>query len=136
MTALAADRYNATRRLGLDFVFPIKAGVKIYTGALVVIETATGFAKPGVSAAGLICVGVAQETKDNTLGANGALTVAVKHGTYPFSNPAALTATSIGVPAYIVDDQSVNAIATAQSLAGMIVDVNTEGLWVDTYRKA
>lgn len=131
MAALTADRYT-DERLGRDFYFPVKAATKIYAGSIVVLD-GSGWAKPGVGASGLVCVGIAQAFVDNTIGAaaNGSQFVKVRFGTFKLGNPAMLTKTSIGGIAYVVDDNNVNATSSSQSLAGIIVDVDGDGqLWV------
>ena len=132
MTALTKDR-STTERNGDFYVFNVKANVKIYAGSIVVLDA--GNAKPGVTAAGLVAVGRAEETVDNTGGANGAKTVKVKRGVYRFENAAAdlVAATNIGSPCYVVDDQTVAAThaGNTRSAAGIVRDVDDAGVWVE-----
>jgi hypothetical protein len=130
MTALNRDR-NTPERTGKDFGHPVLGNVKIYAGALVVLS-ATGFAAPGSTALALIAVGRAAEEVDNTGGADGALTVRVERGTFQWGNDASINRTHIGKTAYIVDDQTVAATdgAGTRSAAGLIVDVDADGVWV------
>ena len=69
MTALAADRDTPLRK-AQDFFYSMADNVKIYAGSLVVLDTA-GNAKPGVSGTGLVAVGRAKTTIDNTMLARG-----------------------------------------------------------------
>jgi hypothetical protein len=59
----------------------VKGGSKIYKGAFVVIEEATGYAKPFVAAASAgtnnFFVGIAYEDADNTAGSSGDVSVRV-----------------------------------------------------------
>jgi hypothetical protein len=128
MTALSADR-NTPKRDGKQFKYPVLAATKIYAGSIVVLDT-NGWAKPGVTATGLICVGVAQETVDNTSGASGDLYVLVEQGVFRLANGESVTKTAIGDLAYITDDQTVAAVSTGKSVAGYFVDVDTLGVWV------
>lgn len=129
MTALTAERAIATRRAD-DFADPVAAARVIYAGALVVLS-ATGWAQPGTTAAGLIARGVAQETVDNATGANGDQTVPTRSGCFRFVNNAGdVLRTHIGTNAYIVDDQTVSSVATGRSVAGLIKDVDADGVWV------
>lgn len=129
--ALTKDR-NTTERNGDFYVFNVAANVKIYAGALVVLDA--GNAKPGVTAAGLFSVGRAEELVDNTGGAAGAKTVKVKRGVFCFENAAAdlVSDANIGSPCYVVDDQTVAAThaGNTRSAAGIVRDVDDAGVWV------
>lgn len=135
MAALTADKAIIERATGKDFNAKLKAAVKVFKGALIMLETATGLYKPAVSAAGQTHALVAEEFGDNTNGSGGAIAVKAREGVFCFLNPASLTATSIGVLAYAVDSQSVNATSASQSIVGCIVDVDADGVWVDLSKK-
>ncbi|WP_104565843.1 hypothetical protein [Ralstonia mannitolilytica] len=131
MTAATADR-DTQRRPGTNFSYPMKGGAKIFTGTLVCL--AAGLAVSG--GPGGACVGVAQETVDNTSGADGAATISVRRGElWRFDNSAAadqITLADVGSNAYIVDDSTVaktNGGGT-RSVAGQIRDVDSQGVWV------
>lgn len=130
MTAATADR-DTQRRPGTHFSFPVKGGTKIFAGTLVCLVA--GLATKGASGA---CVGVAQETVDNTSGVDGAVSVPVRRGElWRFDNSAAadqITLADVGSDAYIVDDSTVaktNGSGT-RSVAGKIRDVDSQGVWV------
>lgn len=130
MTALT-ERKLISRRTGNLYDFPVAAGAKIIEGGLVVLDAT--WAKPGLTATGLIAVGIARATVDNTSGANGAVTVPVEKGEYPFVNAGGVTRAHIGSQAFIVDDQTVahdNGTNTRSGF-GRIKDVTTEGVWVE-----
>ena len=131
MAQLNTDRATP-RRSGVDHSDPVKAGAVIWSGAIVVIDSATGFAAPGSTALGLVVRGVADERVDNTGGANGAINVATSVGVYRFKNDTSVTRQHIGLPAYIVDDQTVASDngAGTRSAAGIIDDVDAHGVWV------
>lgn len=133
MPALSADR-NTQQRDGVLFGFPVATNVKIYAGSIVMLN-ASGYATKGAAATGQICVGRAEEQIDNTGGANGANTIAVMSGVYKFANSAAgdaITIAEIGDNCYIVDDQTVAKTdgTGARSVAGRIVGVDADGIWV------
>jgi|SRR5579883_1260662 len=133
MAALTADRNTPERELR-DRVFAVKGAKKIYAGSLVVLDG--GFAQPGATALNLVAVGRAQETVDNTAGADGAVNVTVRRGTFRFANSAAgdaIAAADIGNDCYIVDDQTVAKTngANTRSVAGKIRDVDAQGVWVE-----
>ncbi|GHT86698.1 hypothetical protein AGMMS49543_20490 [Betaproteobacteria bacterium] len=132
MSALIKDR-NTPRRDGVDFDFPVAAGVWIHAGALVAMN-ATGYAVPGTTATGLQGVGIAQASADNRTGANGSATIAVKRGCFRLRNSAgadAITRANIGQACYIVDDQTVAVTVTGKSPAGIVRDVDERGVWAE-----
>lgn len=116
--------------------YPVKGGAKIFGGGIVAIEGVSGYAVKGAVAAGLVTVGVACETVDNTTGANGAKKVVVEesfeHTDFLFSNDTGTPAAQadVGDNCYIVDDQTVGMNATGASVAGKITEITAEGVWV------
>lgn len=129
--ALAKDRNTPDRR-GDIYRHPVDGGVKIYAGALVAL--AAGFAKPGATAVGLVAIGRAEHQVDNTLGADGDVFVDVRTGVFRFDNADAdlVARTHIGGDCYIVDDCTVAAThgVNTRSVAGKVVDVDDDGVWV------
>ena len=129
---LTADR-NTQMKDGELIAVPIAAAKKIFAGSLVAAN-ATGYATPGAVAATLTYLGRAEETVDNT-GADGALSVLVRRGkAFKFANSAAdaVTQASMGKVCYIEDDQTVSATSAtgARSAAGIVIGVETDGVWV------
>ncbi|HEY8136256.1 MAG TPA: hypothetical protein VIF61_00350 [Methylocystis sp.] len=131
MSALTASRATLSED-GVRRRFPVKGGVLIFQGALVVL--AAGLAKPGVAAAGLIALGRAEETVDASTAADGDLFVNVSRGLFKWENSAgdALTLADVGANAYILDDQTVAKTATDRSSAGLVHQVESDGVWVRT----
>jgi hypothetical protein len=134
MTATTAPR--ATERLGelpLLHVWklPMKANTKINAGSLVVIDA--GYAAPGRTAAGLLIAGCAQATVDNTGVAAGARLIEVRRGCFKYVNGDAIVQADVGKDCYITDDQTVALLGTGKSRAGKIVQVETDGVFVETY---
>ncbi len=118
---------------GVGRQFPVAAGVKIWQGALVVL-VAGGWAAPGQVATGLIPVGRARHTVDNTEGANGAKSVEVDKGTFRWANDPAnpVLQANVGANAYVLDDNTVSILATGRSVAGVIFQIDATGVWVTT----
>lgn len=132
MTALTQPCATPSEE-GVRRQFPVAAGVKIYQGALVVL-VAGGWASPGAAATGLIAVGRARCTVDNTGGANGAKSVEVDKGTFRWANDAAnpIAQANVGGEAYVLDDNTVSLLGTGRSIAEIIFQVDVTGVWVTT----
>lgn len=129
MTALAADK-GTIERAGEQFVFPVLANAKIYKGAIVVLD-ASGWLKPAVSGTGLIAVGIAQQTVDATGATSGQKTCQVRKGVFGAASNGDITKANIGDACYLVDDQTVSAGNTSQSVAGVIVDYDGTNVFVE-----
>jgi hypothetical protein len=156
MTALAGPR-SSSFPSGGDPTFKtgyigLAANAKVYQGAIVVYDPATGYGRNGYAALGLIALGRAEQPPfgavpaltppgtgagvyDNTGGANGGVVCSYRQGVFSFANSAAadlIAVTNIGADCYIVDDQTV-ALTDNQgtrSRAGKIVNVDSQGVWV------
>lgn len=132
MAALATAR-STRERAGEVFDFPVAASTKIYQGGMVALSA--GYAAPGATATGRIAVGRAEETADNTSGSAGAITVRVKRGVFKYGNSSAgdlIAQADVGADCYIVDDQTVAKTngSSTRSVAGKIVGVDSDGVWV------
>jgi len=123
MAVLTNDR-DTKRREGEIFAF--EAGVEIFAGSLVTIN-ADGKAVPATSA-GSVCAGVAMSH------AVAGESVTVRRGVFAFADAAddaALTRADIGSTCYVADDQTVKkANAGTDAAAGVIMDVDSDGVWV------
>ena len=127
MTALTQD-FNAPETDGIFRSIPVAANVKILKGAIVVLSG--GYAAPGTTATGLLMLGRAERTVDNTGGAAGALSVRVKRGIFAWNSAGsgdAITSANIGATAYIVDDNTVALTngSNTRSAAGTIHDIDS-----------
>lgn len=133
MAALTADRTTPDRK-GELLELPAAAAKKFFAGALAALDAA-GRATPGAVATTLKGLGRVEAYADNSAGAAGAITVKIRMGCFRWNNSAAgdaITTADIGANAYIVDDQTVaktDGTAT-RSVAGTIVDVDAQGVWV------
>ena len=110
--------------------YPVLAGVKIYNGAIVVLDVATGYARQCIPGAPGIYIGlgvaegqdfgaVPGVAVDNTNGGNGAVYVKVKRGIFAFSNSTShpIDNTMIGAGAFGEDDQTVSATNASSTLS-------------------
>ncbi|MCB5204246.1 hypothetical protein LH464_17405 [Neorhizobium sp. T786] len=130
MTAMSQAR-QPTEIEGVYSQAPMKGATTILQGAIVAVEA--GLAVPGKTALALVVLGVAPTTIKNT-GADGAVMVAAKRGTFKFFNLGAdaITAGDVGKDAFLVDDQTVaksNGTNT-RSVAGKIIQVDSDGVFV------
>lgn len=131
--ALATDR--ATPQRDGQYVGLTQGSNVIYAGSIVAVN-ASGVAVAASDATGLKVVGKAEAFSDNTGAAyDSAKTIKVRRGVFRWENGGSLTITSIGNLAYVADDQTVTTAASAayDIVAGIIVDVDSAGIWVDTY---
>lgn len=133
--ALTKDK-NVPARAATHVSHPVKAGAKIYAGALVVLDA--GFGAPGRTGLGLVAVGRAERFVDNTAGADGDAHVLIKReGAFRADNLATdlVDRAHIGTDCYLVDDCTVAATAggdpATRSRAGRVVDVDDDGVWVE-----
>jgi len=137
--SLSADRdtpqicpfYTFLRQL------PVKGGVKIYAGGMVVLDG--GYAKPAAEATGLVCIGRAEEYVDNSDGSDGDVFVNVRRGIFRYNNSSSsdeITRADIGSDCYLVDDETVAKTygSGTRSVAGKVFDVDDEGVWVEFYK--
>lgn len=132
MPALNRDRNTPQKVAGIIPV-PAAANAKVFAGAIVVAN-ATGFAAPGSTATGLTYLGRAEESVDNTGGANGALPVLIRRlNAFKWANDGSITQAHQGKNAYIVDDQTLAATdgAGTRSAAGRIVGIDVDGVWIE-----
>lgn len=132
--ALAAEVQRQSRANGLQRTIKasVKAATKIYKGALVA-KNAAGYVLPAADVAGQTVIGVAMETVDNTGGADGALTIRVTTGVFKFTNYGAdpcVQADMHGI-VRVQDDTTVrNAGGTADIIAGILEQIDSDGVWV------
>ncbi|MGI6254239.1 MAG: hypothetical protein ACOYJZ_01270 [Acutalibacter sp.] len=134
MAALTNARDTSEIANGAKYLaLPVKGKTTIYQGALVAID-ANGFAIPAKKAAGITAAGRAEETVDNQ-GGDGELVIRVARGVFVFNNTATtankVTQAHVLKPCYIEDDQTVTALATGSSVAGLVVRVDNSGIAVE-----
>ena len=124
MAALSKNRKTSERVPALR---QFEAAAKIYTGALVALNSA-GKAVPASDTAGLTVIGRAELT------AESGKMVTVMSGCFRFDNSAStaeIKATEIGKVCYVADDQTVSKTGgTNNIVAGLVFDVDKKGVWV------
>lgn len=132
MAALIKDR-NTKRRAGVEFVSPVAAGVRLFTGAIACLD-AQGFAVPASTATGLKFPALVLEGVDNASGVDGEASVSLSREVVGLDADSDIDRTVIGQPVYLVDDHTVSADSTGKSRAGLLVDILAGQAWVDLAR--
>lgn len=129
----ATAAIDTPERSGSVFNYPLAAATVIYQGTLVALD-ASGNAVAASDAAALRVVGRAEETVDNSDGSAGDLTINAKRGVFKFANSgtAAVDANDKGKVCFVEDDQTVAETSTHKCKAGRVLDVEDDGVWVDT----
>lgn len=138
MSALTAERLTpqfagSSGPTPAKLYLPVKGSTKIYAGSIVALNA--GYAAPAASGLGLVAVGKALSTVDNSTGADGDLSVEVLLGVFRFENSTAgdaIAQANVGSVCYLADDQTValTSNAGARSAAGQILGLDSSGVWV------
>lgn len=121
------------RREGCLFGGPVAASVTIYSGAVVSIDT-DGYLRPARAEETDTVVGVYHGTTVTNGSTAGAVRITVDRGIHRVGNTSTdITQDHIGQACYAVDDETVDIDnnAGARCHAGIIVDVDSDGVWVD-----
>ena len=135
MAALSAARNTKRMITPHDQIRYYKqaTGTTIYQGSLCMVDA--GYLKPAAASTTGICVGRAMATQTNS-GADGAVSLAVEEGTFKW---AALGAdppvqADVGKMAYMATDQEVAKTdgTNTREAAGFVVQVDSDGIWVQT----
>jgi hypothetical protein len=127
---LSAPRNTPERNEGKFFEFAVAASVRIYPGALVMLNAA-GDATPGAAATGQTAAGRAETDSTEKPGF-----VTVRRGVFRFNNSAAgdaITKAHWGDQVFIVDDETVALTngSNTRSVAGICRGVDAAGVWVE-----
>lgn len=138
MAVLTASRV-VSRKGTTDTIVPmrvtllVKANAIGFRGGLVATD-ATGFAVSGsaIQATGLKIWGIATKDFNNTGGANGAISIDVEGGIYPFANHGAdlVVQATMGSTVFAEDDQTVRltSATSTRSNAGVFIGFDENGL--------
>ena len=135
MAALTTDRNTLTKE-GVQFGYPVKAATTIFAGAMAAID-ATGFLVPAAAVVAHKVVGPAIDRYNNSAGANGDIKGECRRGVAALYNNSAagdlIALTDVGASCYVVDDNTVakTSATSTRPVAGKIVDVVAQGVWVD-----
>ena len=132
---MALSQPRSTLERGRDIlVVPVAANAVIQQGGLVAVSAA-GYAAPGAVSTTLKAGGRAEESVDNTGGADGARSVKLKRGVFLFKNAAAdpLTIADTLADCFIVDDETVARTngGNTRSKAGKALEIEANGVWVE-----
>lgn len=135
MAALTTD---TTRRYKDDGLgpqsIPVAADAVIFKGAIVAVD-ADGYLVAASDTAGLKVAGIACEAFDNTGGADGDGFVVVQQGRVKVNTTGAnaIVQADLYTNAVILDDDTVvqAAGATNDIVAGKVVEVESDGVWVN-----
>ena len=143
MTALTTDRHTNERPSNV-YYYQVTDNTLCYGGGLATL-TPTGYVRPGkVDSLSPACVAVGRFRRryDNLTGADASidmstsLTAEVECGVYRWNNDTVnpVTAANIRSICYVLDDQTVSASSDsgARGVAGIVMDVDTIGVWVAT----
>jgi hypothetical protein len=125
MTALAKGRHTPTRANAGDRYYDIEVdtGQTIYPGALVM--TVAGKARAAANTSTGLARGKSLDSAPRTAGE----IVRVQDGTHAWVGT--MTIANVGAIAYVTDDQTLT-LTPNNVIAGVITDVDADGVWVDT----
>lgn len=127
-----SDRMTERKGLLLPSLL-MAATTTIEAGKMVAIN-GSGYAVEGADASGLVVIGVADEQVDNSAGADGAKRIRVYvGGMFKFNNSAnnAVDVADAGRLCFVEDDETVaDAAGTNGIVAGRVVEVASDGVWV------
>ena len=132
MSAAAAS-IDTPMRPGIIRQYPVAASTTIYAGTIVALNS-SGYAIPGADTAGLRVIGRAETDVDNSAGDAGDLNVDVRKGVFCWNNSGSAVLDSVedcGKLAYVEDDNTVAETSTHKVKAGVVVDIDSSGVWVD-----
>lgn len=138
MSNAATARTTARRenyKLGLGLI----AGAVALAGTIAAVDAAGNVGQFGVTAGAVRVVGVFESDVDNTGGIAGARTVNVLRGCHKLANDGSITkalwAANRSLKAVALDNQTVgtggNGAVSAVGDAGYVVEVDSDGVWVD-----
>jgi hypothetical protein len=131
MTALSANRaLDILGGIAPVLQFTILDAEKIWEGGILAVDY-LGEIQMVTNTQGLKVIGVSKSEIDNT--DDGEVVKTVVRGIVRMNNSATypLTRASRGQIAYVEDDNVVAGYASAQISAGLVHDVDTNGVWVD-----
>lgn len=134
MAALAKARNTKSKgEPGRLQSYKVNGGSKIYAGAMVCVD-AQGYARPAANTADFKVVGRAEALADNTDGSDGDISVNVLEGVYLWGNKGGdlVDQAMVGEVCYVEDDQTVCKTAGNGVVVGVVKEIATDGVWVET----
>lgn len=133
LATAASDEVDTPTRDG-RYIVIVQGSNTIYAGTMVCADS-SGLAEHATDAASKKVIGRAEVTQDNTGSSySSTRTIKIRTGIFRWTNGDSFTDANIGDLAYVEDNQTVQTAASASSdsIAGVIVDVDDDGVWVDT----
>ena len=109
---------------------PAAAGEELIEATMAVINT-DGYAESARAGEGLIIAGCVQAYCDNRNGADGEKNAIIKRGTFVWENDGTIKETDLLKKCYIKDAVTVTLTAEGASVAGIILEVDPDGVTVD-----
>ena len=113
--------------------FKLAAATEIEAGNMAAID-ADGYAVMASDTASIVVAGVADETVDNTSGADGDKIIRVRRKkVFKFKNSStsAVTQAQVGSNVYVEDSETVASATTNSIVAGVCMGIDTDGVWVE-----
>jgi hypothetical protein len=131
--ALTAAR-DTPQRSGDLVSIGVASNTTIYAGAMTAINT-SGYAVPASDTTNLVVIGRAEQTVANA-STDGAVSIAVRRGVFRWTNGDTVSIANVGAVAYVEDDATVTVTnSTSSVVAGTILAVDSDGVWVDSTTK-
>lgn len=116
--------------LGMIHEIKMAGSTTIEQGKMVGINS-SGYAVEMSATTGLTHAGVALESVTNS-GSAGAEMIRVRSGTFKLANKSGdeIDQADVGLSCYVEDDQTVRATSAGTSVAGKVIQVDSDGVWV------
>jgi len=135
MTALSTDRNTPARAGFADLKRDLAASTTVFAGSMAA-QNAAGAAVPASATNTLTVLGRAKHRASTAAGSTLPTSVEIERGVFRFANSGggdAITIADYGKPCYAVDDQTVAKTSDtgARPQAGIIRDVDAQGVWVE-----
>jgi hypothetical protein len=124
---------DTPERSGQSLSVPVAAATALYAGNLAALDSA-GRAVAATDAAGIRVLGRVEADADNSGGAAAAINATIKRGVFRYANSAgsAVTQAYLGKVVFVEDCETVAITSTHKIPAGVVVEVATDGVWIDT----
>lgn len=128
--------HRMTKERSGEMLEPGVAAATLVEAGHMAARNASGYVVPASDTAGLRVLGRVENTKDNTGGANGEQRVRIlRKNAFLFANSIGnpLTIAAIGENCYVANSVTVTTAAGATNdiVAGKVLDVTSEGVWVE-----
>lgn len=131
LTANTSVLRRGDQTIPVEVEYPVAANAHLFTGSMV--QVTNGFVAPATPGPGLV-IGRCEEEADNSGGAAGAINAKIKQGIFAYENSiiAPCAAANRGMGCFAEDDDSVSLTNQGNTLpfAGIIYDVDADGVWI------